>query len=257
MEYRSNSNYFILRRGIAYIIDIIFISIISILIARINIINPTKDQYLSAYQEYEETINDAEDIRELVQSEKMSDLVYAISKYGRVYTFINAAVLVMYFAVFQKATGGQTLGKRFLKIKVVNKDGEKVRVWSLLLRSLFLYDIISNVSGGIAIGLMNKADYITFNSIVNIVFKMISYATIIVLVFRQDGKGLHDLIAGTKVVDLKKINTDNVVLEKEIDLKKQKDGSVIAAEYEESQKPTIKKKSNIKKPKTKKQNKSN
>jgi uncharacterized RDD family membrane protein YckC len=245
MNYKENSNGFLLRRGLAYIVDIIFVAFIASLISRINVINPDREQYAEVYAKYEEKIKDTSKIQEFLTSEEGTDLVYGISKYGVVYTFINAAVLVLYFTAFQRATGGQTLGKKLFKIKVVGKEDTPVKWWQLFVRSLIVYEIITDVGCGIAIIYMSKTNYIEFSNAFSLVLQLISYVAVGMLVFRQDGRGLHDLIVGTKVIDLK---VPKVVLEED---KKEDETKVVEAKFEEA-KPKAKKKTTTKKKSTKK-----
>lgn len=73
---------------------------------------------------------------------------------------------------------GQTWGKRFLKIKIVNMDGSQPEVMRLIGLRYVLPQLISSIPlvGGLF-------------ALVNILF-----------IFRADRRCIHDLIAGTQVV---------------------------------------------------------
>lgn len=221
----KNNNSFLIRRGLAYLVDLFFITFVSMLIMQITFINPDYEKYETEYNKYQELINDTEDVSLLIESDEYNNTMYNISKYSVVYTFINVALYIGYFVVFQKSTQGQTLGKKLFKIKVVSNDSNNVKIWQLLLRTLFIYSIVSDLLSGVSILLLPQNIYISFNSIVVVIFEFIMYASIIMLVFRADGRGLHDLVGKTKVIDLKSTLEDYVVeaqFEEKVESKKDK-----------------------------------
>ncbi len=205
MQNSRKSSGFMIRRGVAYILDIFFVGIITMLVTQITIINPHKDEYAEVNSRYQEIISSTNNIQDVLKSDGINDILYDIARYGVVYTVLDAVIYVAYFVGFQRATGGQTLGKRILKIKVVNKDNNPAKCWQLLVRSLFLYQIIIDIAGAIAINYMAKADYMSFNTIISTVFQLITYTTVIFMAFRDDARGLHDLVAQTMVIDLKEV----------------------------------------------------
>ena len=96
---------------------------------------------------------------------------------------LGAVVGIISFVIYQwylLATTAQTIGKKYLKIKIVNKDGEQagffvnvvLREWVMALIGIF------PAIGGII-------------QIVDILF-----------IFRDDRKCIHDLIAGTVVISV-------------------------------------------------------
>ena len=96
---------------------------------------------------------------------------------------LGAVVGIICFVIYQwylLATTAQTIGKKYLKIKIVNKNGEQAGFFvNVVLRELVmgLIGIIPAIGGII--------------QIVNILF-----------IFRDDRKCIHDLIAGTVVVSV-------------------------------------------------------
>ena len=96
---------------------------------------------------------------------------------------LGAVVGIICFVIYQwylLATTAQTIGKKYLKIKIVNKNGEQAGFFvNVVLREwvMGLIGIIPAIGGII--------------QIVNILF-----------IFRDDRKCIHDLIAGTVVVSV-------------------------------------------------------
>lgn len=241
MKSKVSTNSFLFRRGLAYLLDFLFITIISTLVAQIAFINPNRDKYVEEYNKYQDLISNTENLKEVISSDEYKTSVYNISKYGVTYTLVEAALLIGYFVVFQRSTNGQTLGKKIFKIKVVSNDDKNVKLWQLLVRSLFLYNILVDIICGVGVIFMSQSIYSNFNMIVSTVYELISYTTIIMLVFRNDGRGLHDIVARTKVIDLK--NVKNTESETE---------NIVEADYEEVVKPKAK----VNKKETRKKDKS-
>ena len=96
---------------------------------------------------------------------------------------LGAVVVIICFVIYQwylLATTAQTIGKKYLKIKIVNKNGEQAGFFVNVLLREWLMGLIGIIPaiGGII-------------QIVNILF-----------IFRDDRKCIHDLIAGTVVVSV-------------------------------------------------------
>jgi len=96
---------------------------------------------------------------------------------------LGAVVGIICFVIYQwylLATTAQTIGKKYLKIKIVNKNGEQAGFFVNVLLREWLMGLIGIIPaiGGII-------------QIVNILF-----------IFRDDRKCIHDLIAGTVVVSV-------------------------------------------------------
>ena len=132
----------ILKRACAYIIDLMLILIISSLFAGIEALNPNEEKYEETYNQYKTMISNASDINS-INNEEVINITYDMSKYGISIEIINLVVTVLYFVVFQYLNNGNTLGKTLMKIKVVSKDGKKIKFYQILLRSLIINSILS------------------------------------------------------------------------------------------------------------------
>lgn len=104
----------------------------------------------------------------LVLQDPISNLIASLASVG-LYVLFNGYLLHMY---------GQTVGKRLLGIRVVNLDGSKATLQTLLLKRYLVVQLIAEIP---LIGFLV--------SVLNALF-----------IFREDRRCLHDLIAGTKVV---------------------------------------------------------
>ncbi len=128
-----------------------------------------------------------------------SDYTKRIVQNSLAETIISITCVILYFAVFAYFMEGQTIGKRLVKIRTVNKDGTRSSFARLLVRSIFLFELPFKI---LPIILVYTCDVLTFYSI-NLAVYYLTYVYEFILIAlmlgREDKRGLHDLIAGTKV----------------------------------------------------------
>lgn len=74
---------------------------------------------------------------------------------------------------------GYTVGKRFCRIRIIRKDGENVHLGNMLLRYV-LANVIYSITLGIALVI-----------------------SLFMVIFREDKRALHDVLAGTWVIHVK------------------------------------------------------
>ena len=140
----------VLKRVMAYIIDVLIFSIVLTPIINWSVINPYIDEYTENYSEYTEFIEQANageiDTETDEYKDKIVDLNYNINKYKVISSSISVVGFILYFAVLQWALKGQTIGKKIMKIRVVaNKEDKKLNVGNYILRSLILNNIIFSI----------------------------------------------------------------------------------------------------------------
>lgn len=111
---------------------------------------------------------------------------------------------ILYFSVVPWKWNGQTLGKKFLGIKAINEFGENPSFFQHIVRA------IQNWGGYVMLPLsfllfVNYLTYIVVAGVMGFIPSLLLFVSLIMLLAREDGKGLHDLMAGTNVV---KVNED-------------------------------------------------
>lgn len=126
---------------------------------------------------------------------------YELQKSNLTTNIVSVTLYIGYFVVFATLNKGQTLGKKLLKIKVVNKDGEKPSIWNMLVRSLFIYNIISALFSIIFVNILSVNTFIYIYTIVGYVEFFVIIVSFFMVTYKKDGKGLHDMIAGTSVIE--------------------------------------------------------
>lgn len=191
-----------LKRIVAYIIDILIVTVVVSAISMIPRIDPYKKDYEKAYNEYLDIVSDAQNENSVDYKDRIIELNYDIYKYRVVSNIISAISLVGYFGILQMVMNGQTVGKKVLKIKVVGNNGKKLNFGNYFLRTLILNNIFFTVINMIAVYILKGSNFYYFTYIVNMLQSTIYMILIIMMVLRKDNRGLHDLLAGTKVIDV-------------------------------------------------------
>lgn len=133
-------------------------------------------------------------------------LFYQIEKNSTTYFIVYLIVIFGYFVLFNKFTNGQTLGKKLCRLKIVNaKDSrEDVSILAFLIRALVLYQPIYYLVKLIGIYCLSSSHYYTVTSIVYDFQYYLECIIVIMILIRADGRGLHDLLAKTRVMAISK-----------------------------------------------------
>lgn len=210
----------VLKRVMAYIIDVLIFSIVLTPIINWSVINPYVDEYTENYSEYTELVEQANageiDTETDEYKDKIVDLNYNINKYKVISSSISVVGFLLYFAVLQWALKGQTIGKKIMKIRVVaNNEDKKLNVGNYILRSLILNNIIFSIILIIGVYIFEAPGYYTLSMVVSYLQLLVMSLIMLMVVLRKDYRGLHDFVAGTKVIDLAVLVQDEASLEKE------------------------------------------
>ena len=133
--------------------------------------------------------------------EEYNDLLYKHQKENVLELSISAALTIAYYVVFQYMYKGQTLGKKVLGIKVVDNATEnEVPIIKGLLRSLLIHNILSSVLNIILLFILNNNMYFTGYGIIVGIEVIFILITVMFVLYKKDGRGLHDIITNTKVI---------------------------------------------------------
>ena len=128
------------------------------------------------------------------------DLMYKYQKENYLSTVVSVGLNFIYFVVFAYFNKGQTIAKKLTNIKVVdNKTGERPKFWQMLVRNMFIYSLLSNVIILILL-FTSKNNFIYCYMLVGGFDLMFVMITVMFVLYRKDKRGLHDMMACTKVV---------------------------------------------------------
>ena len=206
------------KRIMAYCIDLLIISILVSLLSNINFLNPQREKYQKVAAEYNyyademrESLGNTSKIEfnSIINDEYIA-YMYDLQYYGMSYTIIEIVTVLLYFTLFPKFNHNQTIGKRLLKIKVVNSDNsEKVSIWKFLARgalipiftNIILYNTITSIINFGIMFVFKPKMYLYANIIITLVFCAFCYADIIFMLANKNELSLHDKITRTKVIE--------------------------------------------------------
>ena len=190
----------LLKRITAYLIDMTIVMLASSMLASISYINPKLDDYNKVYKEFNEIASQysKNEITDEEYNKLALDYNYQLEKNNVATIVISITTIILYFVLFQKYNNGQTLGKRIMKIKI-----ENLSFWRYLLRTLILYNVLFNLLKIILIFTISKENYILASNILYVGALMIETTTIVLVNMRRDGRGLHDIISGSHVIEVK------------------------------------------------------
>lgn len=166
---------------------------------------PTYQESLETfYQDQELTEDEYQKVIDAIDKDYESEykrLYYQIEKNSVTYFVLYLIVVLVYFVGFNKVTNGQTLGKKLMRLQVVNCDDSKkvVPIWSYFVRTLILYQPIYYLTKLIGIFTLKMNAYYQVTSIVYDVHYYLEFIVLLTVMIRLDGRGIHDLLARTRV----------------------------------------------------------
>ena len=189
---------FIKRLG-AFLIDCLIVSIICSLFSFVLVDNSKINKLAIEFNDsYEAFLK--EDINEDVFFNQVEDISYDILRSSSLFFIISIAVNICYFVIYQYKNK-QTLGKKLFKIKIDSIDRE-LNINDFIYRSFIGNMILFNLLNVIILMFLPKDIYLFVNiALINIEF-LILFICIVMVIFRKDHRGLHDILGHTKVVNI-------------------------------------------------------
>ncbi|MBE6156456.1 MAG: RDD family protein [Firmicutes bacterium] len=195
------------KRLIAYLLDAFFVYLLIYLISGIQLLNPTYNKLLEVSETYNEAVEayKNEEISEEEYFEINKTYIYDATRYNVSTNIIFVVAVFAYYGLFQKYNKGQTLGKKIMKIKVTTIDDKEPSLGKYCLRILPMYyillgSVIPFALSSILVFIMSASNFSVLYSFLVYGFVIIGIISFIIMYSRKDKRGLHDLIAGTKVV---------------------------------------------------------
>lgn len=200
------------KRITAYFVDIMIITFISSLIT---FVIPTSENYTKLTKQFsnltEEYANQKITKEEYLT--KGSEINYSLSRETVAESIVTLVITISYFVVFTYFMNGETIGKKIMKIKITSNNHKKLTMNNYLVRSLIINSILLQFISILTILFLDKKTYLSVYNIISNVFSIIFVVSFMMILFRKDGRGLHDILANTKVISTEKKEQD--VTEKE------------------------------------------
>lgn len=205
----------IVKRIIACLLDLVLVALLSIALS-VSPLNPNADaisefelQYREFLEEWDERVvgvdEDSDEAVSLVKEYKTvsENYMYDGTKLAIYENIIIIAVTIVYFVLIPLLNEGATLGKKIMKLRVCKKDGSKVDLISMSIRALILFGIFFNLINMLAVYVMSKSSFAVLYILLTYTSYIFNLGVILTVFFRQDRRGLHDLLAGTMVEERK------------------------------------------------------
>ena len=187
------------KRILAFLIDIIIVSLIS---SVITYFIPVKnvEEYSKQLTETVESF-EKEEINQKEYLEQVEKTNYQISKETVITNLVSIAIYIIYFVIIPMYNKKQSFGKRIMKIKIENIERKNIAANDLLFRSFIIYGILYNMITIILILLLKEQTFIIINRYLSYMYDIMLVVILLLVIIRKDGRGLHDFIGKTIVVE--------------------------------------------------------
>ena len=185
------------KRVLAYLLDVIIVSVVATLIAlpfRTESVKKVDNQIIEITQKALKGNIDAKSY-----GQQMNDLSYQKAKLDGIANIIIILLSVTNYIVYQGYTKGQTLGKKLMKIKIVKNNSTELTYNDLILRNLLNNFIIFDILLAV-FALIGRKTYIYGYMFVDYIQLALLIVSVFMIAIRKDGRSVMDLIANTRVV---------------------------------------------------------
>ena len=190
---------FFFPRLIAYIIDIM---IVSLVLSGILMIVPQSENYKKYLKEYEQIQTDFVE-EKITADEYMNQSIEVVHDldYSNVLSMIlEVVVIILYFVVFQCYNKGQTVGKKLMHIRVVSNNDQELNINHYVIRSIIINSLFLDI---LIIGMvlfMNKQVYYYTSFSLQGIQTVLLIVSAFMVMYKKDGRGIQDYVANTKVI---------------------------------------------------------
>ncbi len=189
-----------IKRLLAYIVDILIVSAIANLLFSLPVFESSNNAYMEANKELTEYFRDTTKTPDMTA---LNEITYKVVYASRYLSIIEIALTILYFGVLQFIMEGQTIGKKLLGIKIKPAEGKTLNPGLFILRAVILHSVIFNIISIVSVISFDQSLALKINSYSSYASLIVELIILGTIIFRNDERGLHDLIANTKVIPLK------------------------------------------------------
>lgn len=188
------------KRIIAYFIDIFIVSVISSTLFMLPIFKDNYTTYNNYYNDYIEELKNSGSSD--VDSAKLEEFQYNISKSSAPLMIIRVGVIILYFGVLGFLLNGKTLGKKILHLQIKSTEGN-LNPALFMIREIIVTGLVFDVISLILLSYCSKSVYLNVSTYIGYANMLVYFLIIGFMIFRDDERGLHDIICKTSVIDTK------------------------------------------------------
>ena len=192
-----------LKRLSAYIIDMFIISIITELILCLPFFGNTKEVYTETAKEYYNLVLRPTTGSSDISKEEEIAMNYEVQKSAQNINIITIGCLFVYFGVIAYICKGQTIGKKILNLKIVPVKREELKPHLFIIRTVLVNNIVPKIAMVLTTAILTGKIWYKYSSLIAQIQYIIIFLIIGFMIFRDDERGLHDIIGDTKVVSTK------------------------------------------------------
>jgi uncharacterized RDD family membrane protein YckC len=162
-------------------------------------INQKETEKLSkqAYDLVEQYENN--EVTKTVYINNFSSISYKIARNNGIYSIITILFEIIYYVVLQVKWNGQTIGKKIMKLKVVSENGD-LEVNQMIFRTFIANFILLNIISFVLMLFSPKSIYFYVVSSFEFIQYLITFISILMVMYSKKGLSIHDKIAHTMVV---------------------------------------------------------
>ena len=188
------------KRFFSYIIDIFILSFILVVIGSFIPVSDRVNNLSSELLSLSESFIKSE-IGGRAYLSQYASIFYNIDKEMFLTSLIDVAVSILYFVVYPLYNGGQSIGKKLNGIKIVSNDDNDVSANALIFRYLLMDSIGVSILSMCSLFIFKDMNYLIITLILGFLQFLVVIISIFMVLYRN--KSLPDLVAGTKVIEVK------------------------------------------------------
>ena len=182
----------------AFFLDMLIVSLLASLLAKPFV---SKEKMESLSEDYDKIVEkiQAQDISLQEYSVDIANLRYEIIRTNGMGTIISVLIGMIWFVVIPLYYGGQTIGKKILKIKMISDKGD-LTANQLIIRTMIGNSFLFDLLGVLEVLLLSKYLFYYCHWILLFVPYIIMICSVIMVLTTKNGKAIHDYLGHTRVV---------------------------------------------------------
>lgn len=191
-----------IKRVFAYLIDTTFVFFISLVIFALPFFTKYQEQYINNTEEVYKNIMESGSA-EMTEEENINAL-YNINSSLLPFLIINAGTTIFYFGILSYMTNCQTFGKKIMRLKVESVKNKEVKPYLYILREILITGFIFKIINILLIINCGASKWYLYNNALSNASTFVYSLIVGFIIFRDDERGLHDLICQTEVIEISK-----------------------------------------------------